>query len=1072
MWLGEVDVTQWWLELRGKDPETRYPNQEATKKCRTAVEANSTPRSIRESFGGEHEGTNVDRMQCYTELIPPSAVTHAISLPFLDPTANNLVVAKTSILQIFRLNDQGASPNGDNTYSPTFSKSKLVLVGEYPLAGTVTSLASIKAQNTKSGGDAVLIAFKDAKLSLIEWDPENYRISTVSIHYYEGENVIGSPFGPSLGESPSILTIDPSSRCAALKFGPRHLAILPFRQSGDELVEGAEDGYDAELDIAPPSATLKRTQTGLNGSVANEAKQTPYKASFVLPLTALDPALTQTVDLAFLHEYREPTFGILSASTQPFSALLEERKDVLSYTVFTLDLEQRASTNLISVQKLPSDLWKVVPLPFPVGGALLIGTNELVHVDQSGKTNAVAVNEFAKMASGFSMADQSGLNMKLENCEREFLDANTGDLLIVLSDASLAILSFRLSGRNVAGFNVTRVSTENGGTRVEAAPSCVASLNGDKLFVGSEDGESTLLGWTKPSATLSRKRSHAQMLRSDAAVDEDENGEDLDDDDLYAPAAELGKRAESFSISTQVDAASSYWFELCDILPSLAPINNICFGRSSSMSKGKLELLAATGRGRGSRLAFMSREIVPDILGSTTLGHARSAWSLSIRSRGAEQDPAEPHISYDNLFCVYDGEFTRIYDIVNISDDEGDKNVYSERSGTEVETEGETLAVSTLAKGTRLVQCRRSEIRTYDSSDFSLSQIIPMIDDETDAELKIVHTSFCDPYILVLRDDNSIIVLEADEGGDIEPLDPEGDIRASKWLSGCLYSGELCDNETIACLLGDEGGLHIFRLPNLTPAYTAPALSYLPAVLSPDAPSRRVGAKETLTEILFADLGTEDVKQPHLILRSALDDLTLYEPWRSSTDSWETSLRFRKVPFNYVPKFDESIAEEDDGRPAPLQSMSIDGRNIVYVQGGEPTFVVKEAFSHPKALALRTRDVRTLVPLNHESCENGFGLIDSLGDLKECQLPTHTDFSSGWSVKKIALGDPIQEVRHIAFHEERQMYIVATCRDVDFYFPEEDGRHHEQDGKSTLIVLFAHHEHIRQFFFFSMERRL
>src|ERR1700693_1013462 len=40
-------------------------------------------------------------MQCYTELTPPTAVTHSLSLPFVSATSNNLIVAKTSLLQIF-----------------------------------------------------------------------------------------------------------------------------------------------------------------------------------------------------------------------------------------------------------------------------------------------------------------------------------------------------------------------------------------------------------------------------------------------------------------------------------------------------------------------------------------------------------------------------------------------------------------------------------------------------------------------------------------------------------------------------------------------------------------------------------------------------------------------------------------------------------------------------------------------------------------------------------------------------------------------------------------------------------
>ena len=308
------------------------------------------------------------KMQCYTELIPPTAVTHAVALPFLGPEASNLVVAKTSLLQVFSLKDVHSSNDNGEVINGTATSSKLVLVGEYPLSGTVTSLASIKALNTRAGGDALLVAFKDAKLSLVEWDPENHRLSTISIHYYEGENVISQPFGPSLGDCENILTVDPSSRCVALKFGTRHLAILPFRQIGDDLIDETEDGFDTDLGVATASAPLTRARSGPDTNGDGEARQTPYKASFVLPMTALDPALTHPVHLAFLYEYREPTFGILSAPRQSSSALLavDERRECLTYTVFTLDLEQRASTNLVSVPKLPSDLWKVVPLALPL----------------------------------------------------------------------------------------------------------------------------------------------------------------------------------------------------------------------------------------------------------------------------------------------------------------------------------------------------------------------------------------------------------------------------------------------------------------------------------------------------------------------------------------------------------------------------------------------------------------------------------------------------------------------------------------------------------------------------------
>jgi cleavage and polyadenylation specificity factor subunit 1 len=119
---------------------------------------------------------------------------------------------------------------------------------------------------------------------------------------------------------------------------------LPFRQQGDDL---------ADLEADADNEERKPVQ---QGSISSDAAQTPYKASFVSTLTQGAPNLTHPVDLAFLHEYREPTLGILASASQVSSALLDLRRDIMTYTVGTLDLEQRASTVLVSVPNLPSDL--------------------------------------------------------------------------------------------------------------------------------------------------------------------------------------------------------------------------------------------------------------------------------------------------------------------------------------------------------------------------------------------------------------------------------------------------------------------------------------------------------------------------------------------------------------------------------------------------------------------------------------------------------------------------------------------------------------------------------------------
>lgn len=977
-------------------------------------------------------------MQCYTELLPPTTVTHAVTLPFLSPNEENLVVAKTSLLQVFRLRQaptDGKASDSEDAEGEEAIERKLSLVGEYKLSGTVTALQRVKILHGKSGGDALLVSSKDAKLSLVDWDPENHRINTISIHYYEGENIPTQPFGPALRDTESILTVDPSSRCAALKFGQRHLAILPFRQQGDDL---ADLEAEAENDERRPVQ---------NSSISGDAAQTPYKASFVSTLTQVAPNLTHPVDLAFLHEYREPTLGILASASQASSALLDLRRDIMTYTVGTLDLEQRASTVLVSVQNLPSDLWKVVPLSLPVGGALLMGTNEFIHVDQSGKTTAVAVNEFAAKGSNFAMADQSSLGLKLEDCVVEPLNNTAGDLLIALRDGSLAILRFTMQGRNVGGMQIVKVASTNGGLTPESAPSCIASFKSGEFLIGSDVGDSILLQSNNPPATMSRKRSHAQMAGSDdEAVDEDEN-DDAEEDDLYGAAPEATSKSASTSAAAISQPISAYNFHVIDRLPSMGPINDFCFGKSSKSSQEGLNALASIGRGRGSRLAFLSKQLSPDLGRQNAIDGAKNIWSIA-----AASGPNASDDDHDNILFVYDGEHTKAYSRPETEDQAADEDgttssPYIEHTDTEFEQEGETIDIGTLANRTRIVQCREHEIRTYDA-DLGLSQIIPMIDEETEEELRIAHTSFCDPYLLVLRHDSSVQVLQVEKSGDVEPLDP-GDaiLSESTWLSGCAYSGKLTNNQAVVFLLREDGSLHTFSLPDLKPIFTAPNLSHLPPILYTENTQRRVGARETLTELIVADLGPKDASDSYLILRSATDSFTIYEPFyypkSSSSSNWQSDLRFRKVPNTHIAKYDPT--DDEAVRIAPLRPVHIAGYNAISISGSAPSLITKHATSLPQIIPLRLNKCRSIAPLHVATCARGFAVLDIEGNLQECRFPPDAWFGTGWVVRRLPLGEPVEEVRQLAFHEARGLYVVATCRLVDFMFVEEDGRHPEQD---------------------------
>lgn len=63
-----------------------------------------------------------------------------------------------------------------------------------------------------------------------------------------------------------------------------------------------------------------------------------------------------------------------------------------------------------------------------------------------------------------------------------------------------------------------------------------------------------------------------------------------------------------------------------------------------------------------------------------------------------------------------------------------------------------------------------------------------MLDEDTGAEPRVISASIVDPYLLLIRDDSSIMVAQIDSNCELEEMEREDDtILSTKWLAGCLY---------------------------------------------------------------------------------------------------------------------------------------------------------------------------------------------------------------------------------------------------------------------------------------------
>jgi len=103
--------------------------------------------------------------------------------------------------------------------------------------------------------------------------------------------------------------------------------------------------------------------------------------------------------------------------------------------------------------------------------------------------------------------------------------------------------------------------------------------------------------------------------------------------------------------------------------------------------------------------------------------------------------------------------------------------------------------------------------------------MFPLTDENADAEPRAIRASFADPYILLFRDNSSVMVLGADESGDLDEIALCETLQENQWLSGSLYDDandtfclEIQDDEeeefgnVLMFLLSVAGGLYVSNL--------------------------------------------------------------------------------------------------------------------------------------------------------------------------------------------------------------------------------------------------------------------
>ncbi|GJE96309.1 CPSF A subunit region-domain-containing protein [Phanerochaete sordida] len=882
------------------------------------------------------------------EILPPSGVEYAACLKLTPATALgsgpstsqatgkavfNVVVARSNFLRIFEVREEAppistqkdeererrasvrkgteavegevemdasgegfvnmgsAKPTGQNGAANPPTVKRFYFIREHRLHGTVTGIESIRIVGSQEDGlDRLLVSFKDAKIALLEWSDAVNDLLTVSMHTYERAPQMMTLEAPLFR---SQLRTDPLSRCAALMMPKDSIAVLPFYQS------------QADLDVMEQET---------------QARDVPYSPSFVLDLTAeVDVRIKHVIDMVFLPGFNSPTVAVLFQNTQTWTSRLREFKDTVGLIIFTLDLVTRNCPVLTAVEGLPYDCLYLVPCSAELGGVVVVSANALTHVAQAAKRVILPVNGWQARVSDHplpQLTDQEKeQNLKLEGSHAVFVDDKK--FFLLLSDGTVYPVEVHADGRTVSRLTLGSALART------TIPTIVRRVSSDNLFIGSTVGPSVLLKTSHVEEEI--KDEDVEMDTAPAAVVDEANEMDLDDDDdLYGPSSnqpdDLSKGAAN-GTGASTKTRTVVHLSLCDSLPAYGPISDITFSLTRVGDRPVAELVAATGSGSLGGFTLFQRDLPSRVKRKLhAIGGGRGMWSLAVRQAvkvngSTYERPSNPHLGGNDAVILS----------TDANPSPGLSRIASRSAKNDVQITtripGTTIGAASFFQGTAILHVMSNAIRVLEP-DGTERQIIKDLDGSVPRP-KIRYCSICDPFILVIREDDSLgLFIGEPERGKIRRKDmsPMGE-KTSKYIAGCFFTdtagifqsradtASAADKDVTSTLqtvmnagtktqwlllVRPQGVLEIWTLPKLTLVFSTPNISALESVLvdSGDAPAPslpqdppRKPQELDVEQIVIASLG-ETSPKPYLLVFLRCGLFTIYEalPTTAATD--------------------------------------------------------------------------------------------------------------------------------------------------------------------------------------------
>ncbi|KAK2830086.1 hypothetical protein Q5P01_018017 [Channa striata] len=1014
----------------------------------------------------------------YRQAHTPTAVEFSVYCNFISSKEKNLVVAGTSQLFVYRIiHDVETTSKADKSADSKSRKEKLEQVASFSLFGNVMSMASV--QLVGANRDALLLSFKDAKLSVVEYDPGTHDLKTLSLHYFE-EPELRDGFVQNVHIP--IVRVDPENRCAVMLVYGTKLVVLPFRK--DTLTDEQEGGV-------------------------GEGPKSSFLPSYIIDVRELDEKLLNIIDMKFLHGYYEPTLLILFEPNQTWPGRVAVRQDTCSIVAISLNIMQKVHPVIWSLSNLPFDCTQVMAVPKPIGGVVTNGT------------------------TAFPLRIQEEVKLTLDCSQADFIAYDK--MVISLKGGEIYVLTLITDGmRSVRAFHFDKAAAS-------VLTTCMVTMEPGYLFLGSRLGNSLLLKYTeKLQETPPEEGKEKQDKEKEKDKDKQEEPpnkkkriesstnwtDEVDEIEVYGSEAQSGTQLATYS------------FEVCDSLLNIGPCANASMGEPAFLSEEfqsnpepDLEVVVCSGYGKNGALSVLQRSIRPQVVTTFELPGCHDMWTV-ISSEVKEDKKAGKTDDSE------DGAETETGEDGDEGGGEKEEKEKEEEEKTEPPMEDDLkkhgFLILSREDSTMILQTGQ-EIMELDTSGFAtqgptvfagnigdnkyIIQVSPMgirlLEGVTqlhfipvDLGSPIVHCSVADPYVVIMtaegvvtmfalkcdsylgkthrlalqkpqiptqsrvitlcayRDVSETIIQDLSNTVDDEEEMLYGDSSASTApakeeisrtsVQSAPYGSEGTSSKaepTHWCMIIRENGvMEIYQLPDWRLVFLVKNFPVGQRVLvdssSGQSATQGEGKKEEVTrqgeiplvkEVALVSLGNNQ-SRPYLLVHVE-QELLIYEafPYDQQQPQNNLKVRFKKVPHNINfrekksklkkdKKAESGVTEDSSAAKSRIARFryfeDISGYSGVFICGPSPHWMLVTSRG---AMRLHPMTIDGLIesfsPFHNINCPKGFLYFNKQGELRISVLPTYLSYDAPWPVRKIPLRCT---VHYVSYHVESKVYAVCT----------------------------------------------